>query len=83
MLLRNGAKRILDFIDLQDGELDFFPSVDLQFERANGDLFSCDVVVDRNLEDVFETALDVPNDRKVRANEECRLNTGQGAHGTH
>lgn len=38
MLLRNRAELILDFVDLQDGELAFLTFLGRRFEKANGDL---------------------------------------------
>lgn len=80
--MRNSAKRILDFVDLRDGELSFFTPVGLRLERANSVILSCHIVVRRSLDDVFRTALDVGQDRSVWANEKCRLKSGQDAHGT-
>lgn len=83
MHLLNGMNRILGFVDLEDGERDLFASVGFRVERAKGDLFSCDIVVGKSLDDVFKTAPDVGHDERVRANLQCRLTAGWGAYGTH
>lgn len=49
MLLRNDAERTLDFVDLDDGEPEFFASVAVRVERANGDLLPFSIVLDGNL----------------------------------
>lgn len=36
MLLQNGARWILDFVKLEDGEANFLASVDVRVKRANG-----------------------------------------------
>lgn len=83
MLPRNGAEGSLDFHDLEDEEPSFLSTGGLQVERANSDLLVCNIIVHRNLEDVFETALDVGHNRRVRASGGCRLRTGRGSYGMH
>lgn len=75
MLLWNDGKLILDFIDREDGESDFFASPALQAEGASCNLLFCNIVVHRHLDDVSETALDISHDRKVLASERRRLQT--------
>lgn len=72
--MRNGAEQALSFVDLKDGERNFFASADLRAERANSDLLPCEIVADTYLGEVFEDALDVCDDRKA---------SNCGAHGTH
>lgn len=55
-------------------------SVDLGVENANGELLRCDDFVDKNLEVVFRTVLDVGADRKVLADRGCRARTGRGSY---
>lgn len=64
MLLQSAAQQILDAIDLEDCEQNFLASVDLQMERADGDLSSFDIAVDRNLVDFFRTTVDVSHSRR-------------------
>lgn len=64
MLLQNNAQQIIDFVDLKGGELDLIMFVDLAVQRANEDLSGCYSIVDRNLGDVFWTALDVGHNKR-------------------
>lgn len=83
MLLENCTKQTLDFVDLENGKPSFLASVGLRVKGGIGDLLFCEMVVDRNLDDVFRTAFDVNYDRRVRARGRCRLATGQDAYDTH
>lgn len=65
MFLRMGAERILNFASLKDGEPSFAASVGLQIKGANGDLLPYDIVVERDLEDVFGSAFGVVQHRRV------------------
>lgn len=58
MSVRNVAELISANINLKDGEPDFLVCVALQVEVANGYLFPSHIVVRRDLDDVFDTALD-------------------------
>lgn len=65
MVLRNGARITLAFVDLEDGESTFLASVRLRVEKLNDELLPYEIFVERNLEDVFEIALGVGHDRRV------------------
>lgn len=65
MLLQNGAKHILDFLDLEDCELAFFVSVGLRVKKASNDLLLCDILGHTNLDDVFGIAVDVGDDKRM------------------
>lgn len=65
MVLQNGAKRILDFVDLQDTKPVLVASIGLWVAAASDDLLPRDNVVYRDLDDVFRTVLDVGENRKV------------------
>lgn len=83
MLRQNGAKPVLNFVHLENGEPDFVASVGLRVEKADGSIPLCSTVVHGNFDNVFETALDVGHDRKVPAMVRYRLTTGRGTHETH
>lgn len=83
MLLRKCAERILDFVDLEDGELNFLGSVGPHIERSSGDLLLWDIVVDRILDDISDAEVDLAYHRRVCASKKCRLKTGGESHGTH
>lgn len=63
MLLRNGAERIRDFVNLENVESDYLAVAGLEFERASSDLLSCSIVVSRNAVELFGTRLDDGQDR--------------------
>lgn len=73
MLLRTCAERILDLADLENGELDFLASVLLRIGKAHGDHLLCHAIVDKNFEDVLDTALNAENHRRVWARNESKL----------
>lgn len=50
---------------------------------SNSNLSICSIFVDRKLDDVFKTALDIVPDRRVWATEGRRPRTVSGAHGPH
>lgn len=81
MILRNDAKRILDFVNLEYGDPNFVASVGL-VERASVDSLSCDGVFDEALDNIFCTAFDVGQDKRLRANEVCKARTVRDAHST-
>lgn len=83
MLQRNGMEQILDFVDLKDGELNFFAFVGLRVKRANGDPFPYFIVVDRDVDDFFSTVLDVGLHGRVWANGNRGSTTGRESCGTH
>lgn len=83
MLLQNGAKQIMDLVDLEDETPNFLLSVSLQVRTASGGLVWCDISVDRNLGEVFATARDVGRHKGVWADERCWLRTVKNSHGTH
>lgn len=64
VLLRNGAKRSVNFVELEHGELSFLASVRLWIKRAIEGFFACNNDVKRDLHGVFETAFEVGHDRK-------------------
>lgn len=76
VLLRNGTKRTLDLVDLEDDESEVLPSIRLRVKGASGYLLPCDMVVHRNPHDVFQTALVVLHDKRVWVSEGSRLKTG-------
>lgn len=65
MLFRDGAKHSLRFVDLNYVDTNFLPSVGLRVERAIGNLRPGKLVVDKALDDIFGTALDVCHYRKM------------------
>lgn len=65
MLPHSSPERILKSVDLEDDEPSFLPSVSLRVKRASGDLYFCDILADKSLEDFFSTALDESRDRRV------------------
>lgn len=65
MLLWRSTKQILDFVNLGDGSLDFVASAGPRVGRVTDELSACALLVDRDLEDVFGTTLDVSLDSKV------------------
>lgn len=73
MLLRNGAERTLDFVDLNDGESDFVSSVGVRVGSASGDFHFRGIVFNRNPNDGLGTALDVRNNRRMCANGRCQF----------
>lgn len=68
MLLRNVAEKILHFANLKGGKPNRPASVDLRVERAKGSLLSCNIVVEKSLDDVLGTAFDLEHDGRVRGN---------------
>lgn len=82
MILRSGTEQTRNFVDFRDGESSFFASEGLQVEKANGEFFSCSILVNRNLGKAFRTALDIGHDRKVWTVGLRRLRAGQDAHRT-
>lgn len=76
MLLRSGAERTLNSVDVANREPSYFTSVRLRVKEASSDLLSCETIVDRTLGDVFETALEVDYDKRVWANGGCPALTG-------
>lgn len=46
MLLRNDAEKVLQLVDLKDGEPKFLACEGLRAEKASGGFFSCRIVVD-------------------------------------
>lgn len=83
MLLQSSAERVLDFVFLAGGELDFPASVILRVIKLNGDLVSCEIVGEKNLDEIFGTALYLGYDRIVCSNEGRLARAGRRAHGTH
>lgn len=73
MLLQQGAERVLNIFDLGDGELNILASVSLQLEKEHGDLLPCSIFMQRNLDDVFGTALHVGHDRVCRSLESASV----------
>lgn len=82
MLLQDGVKRILGFIDLKDSEPSVFRTVSLQIKGVNGDLVLRDIFLGKSFDDVLRTIVHVRYYRKVWANERCRRKTCQSAQGT-
>lgn len=71
MPLQNRAKRVLHFADLQAGESSFLSSADPLVGKASSELLFRDIIVHRNLSEVFETALNVGHDRRLCASGGC------------
>lgn len=65
MLLKNRAEQTIGFLHLKAGESSFLTFVSLQVERANGSLALRDTVVSKDVDAVFETAVDVRHYRRV------------------
>lgn len=53
------------FVDLKENESNFFASIGLQVERRSWELLLDDIVVHRNLDDVFGFVYDVDPDRRL------------------
>lgn len=65
MLLHDGARQLLNIFHLEDGEPNLIASVALRADRASGDLLLCKIIVHRNLDVVFGTAVDVGHVERV------------------
>lgn len=83
MLLLRGAELNLRFVDLKDDEPDFLASLDLQVERADGDLLLCDIIFDTNFSKIVGIAFNARLYLAMLAVGKLRLRAKQGVHGTH
>lgn len=82
-LVQNRAKRTPDFVILADGKPNFHRSVRVKVKKEKCGFLPCDIFVDKNLDNVFETALDAGHDKRVWFNGECCSRSGRDAQGTH
>lgn len=63
--MQKGAEQSLGLADLEDGKPPLLVFVGLQVGKLSGELFLCDTIVDRNIEDFFGTARDDGHCRRV------------------
>lgn len=66
----------MHYVDLENGKPDSLANLGLWLENASSYLSIYDIVVDKNLDDAFSTALDVGHHKTVKANEEWRHRNG-------
>lgn len=83
MSVRNGAERVFDFVDVEDGEADFLACLAVQVRVADSYVLLSRVVVDRNLNDVFRIALSGGHFKNAEAESQCGMRTGRAVHSAH
>lgn len=78
--LRNGAERVFDVTDLENGKPDSLGCVPLRIKVAGSWLLSSRIVVDKNLYDVFIINLIDGHLRTVGAKRLCQMKTRRAAY---